>query len=245
MTHLPAKRLAVYIAVGLVVLAVGGIGVLSLRGGGSAAQVVTVDSGTGSGANQAAASEGSSGTVTTTTLVPSTTTTVAAIIFVQVAGAVRRPGVYQVAADARVFQVLQQAGGITADADQEALPLAAQVFDGCRIEVPRKGQPHGAVLLTGPAGASGSDLGGTASADSATGSAGSTSNGAQAPGAKVPLNSATVEQLDTLPGIGPKTAQEIVSYRQQHGPFTSVDQLTEVKGIGPAKLERLRSLVTL
>jgi len=243
MTHIPAKRLAVYLAVGLVVLAVGGIGVLSLHGGGSAAQVVTVDSGTGSAADQAGGSEGSSGQVTTTTAVPTTTSTLAALIFVQVAGAVHRPGVYQVAADARVFQVLQQAGGITTDADQEALPLAAQAFDGCRIEVPRKGQPHGAVLVTGPAGTAGSDSGGTGTGP--TVSAGSASGGAQAPGAKVALNSATVEQLDTLPGIGPKTAQEIVSYRQQHGPFTSVDQLTEVKGIGPTKLERLKSLVTL
>ena len=139
--------------------------------------------------------------------------------------------------------MLQQAGGITADADQDALPLAAQAFDGCRIEVPRKGQPHGAVLVTGSAGTAGSDLGATGTGSA--GSAGSASSAAQTPGAKVALNSATVEQLDTLPGIGPKTAQEIVSYRQEHGPFTSVDQLTEVKGIGPAKLERLRPLVTL
>ena len=111
MTNMPAKRLAVYLAVGLVVLAVGGIGVLSLRGGGSAAQVVTVDSETGSAADQAGGSERSSGPVTTTTTIPTTTSTLAALIFVQVAGAVHRPGVYQVAADSRVFKCCSRRAG--------------------------------------------------------------------------------------------------------------------------------------
>jgi competence protein ComEA len=247
MAHLPTKRLAVYIFAGLVVFVVGGLGVASLRGGGSEAEVVTVD-GAGSaasGAGQAgqSASEvamsggGASGTTTTFPASTSSTSTTAAFVFVQVAGAVRHPGVYQVPADSRVFQVLETAGGLASDADQEALPLAAHVSDGCKIEVPRKGQPHGDILVT--------------SGDSAAGGgAGSTSSDGVTPGgsksvALVSLNNATVEQLETLPGIGLKIAQAIVDYREQHGPFTSIDELTDVKGIGPAKLEQLRPLVTL
>jgi competence protein ComEA len=247
MAHIPTKRLAVYVVVGLVVLIVGGIGVISLRAGGTSAEVVKVGSGSGADSSRAAAAQGSSAVAVTTTSTATSTsipasTTSTGVVFVQVAGAVRHPGVYQVAADARVFQVLQQAGGITADADQEALPLAARIFDGCKIEVPRKGQPHGEVLVTGGAGTAGSGMGGSGAGS--TGAAGTGAVAGQA-GAKVSLNSATVEQLDTLPGVGPKTAQEIVSYREQHGPFTSVDQLTDVKGIGPAKLASLRPLVTL
>ena len=247
MAHIPTKRLAVYILVGLVVLIVGGIGVISLRAGGTSAEVVKVGSGSSPDPARATGTQGSSAVAATSTSTATSTsaptsTTSTGVVFVQVAGAVRHPGVYQVGADARVFQVLQQAGGITADADQEALPLATRIFDGCKIEVPRKGQPHGEVLVTGGTGTAGSDVVGTG-----TGSTGAAGTGAVAgqAGAKVSLNSATVEQLDTLPGVGPKTAQEIVSYREQHGPFTSVDQLTDVKGIGPAKLASLRPLVTL
>ena len=246
MAHMPAKRLAVYLAAGLVVLAVGGVGMMSLRGGGSPAEVVEVGSGSAStsiGAGGPAGSLATGGT-TTTSSAPTSTTTTSPQVYVQVAGAVHRPGVYQVPADARVFQVLLQAGGVTAEADQEALPLAALVFDGCKIDVPLKGQPHGAVLVTGDsfgagANAGGATPGGGGSVGAGGGSAGGTGQ------AKVSLNSATLAQLDTLPGVGPKTAQAILDYRQQNGPFTSVDQLTDVKGIGPAKLAQLRPLVTL
>ena len=152
------------------------------------------------------------------------TSSTTAVVYVQVAGAVRRPGVYQVPADARVFQAVTEAGGFTEEADQQALSLAARVADGCRIYVPRIGEMVEEPLGSAPLGSS--------------------SGSGDVP-AIVSLNSATLEQLDSLPGIGPAIAQDIITYREANGPFTSVDQLTDVPGIGPARLEQLRPLVGL
>jgi competence protein ComEA len=141
----------------------------------------------------------------------------AARLFVDVVGAVRRPGLYRVSASARVADAVARAGGPTAAAQLELVNLAARVADGEQVVVPRRGA-FGAVA----AGAAGSGT---------------------APTGPVHLNSATLEQLDTLPGVGPVTAQKIVDYRQQHGGFGSVDELDAVPGIGPARLADLRSLV--
>ncbi len=135
---------------------------------------------------------------------------------VHVAGAVVRPGVYRVPRGARVTDAILLAGGPSADADADALNLAALLVDGQRVYVPRHGEVVTAVL---PATAA---------------------TGAPAP---LDLNSATPEQLDTLPGVGPATAAAIVAYRAAHGPFRSVDDLAEVRGIGPAKLDAIRPSV--
>ncbi len=137
-------------------------------------------------------------------------------LFVDVVGAVRRPGLYRVPDGARVADAVRRAGGPTPKAQLELLNLAARVADGEQVVVPRRGAV-GAV----PAG-------GTS---------------ATAPGGPVHLNSATLEQLDALPGIGPVTAQKILDYRQQHGGFGSVDELDAVPGLGPARLADLRDLV--
>jgi competence protein ComEA len=141
----------------------------------------------------------------------------AARLFVDVVGAVRRPGLYRVSASARVADAVARAGGPTARAQLELVNLAARVADGEQVVVPRRGT-FGVVA----AGAGGSGT---------------------APTGPVHLNSATLEQLDALPGVGPVTAQKIVDYRQQHGGFGSVDELDAVPGIGPARLADLRSLV--
>jgi competence protein ComEA len=141
----------------------------------------------------------------------------AARLFVDVVGAVRRPGLYRVSASARVADAVARAGGPTAKAQLELVNLAARVADGEQVVVPRRGA-FGVVA----AGAGGSGT---------------------APTGPVHLNSATLEQLDALPGVGPVTAQKIVDYRQQHGGFGSVDELDAVPGIGPARLADLRSLV--
>lgn len=154
------------------------------------------------------------------------TSIVASEIVVHVAGAVAVPGVYRLAPTARVVDAIAAAGGAAADAQLDAVNLAAPVHDGDRVYVPGAADPTVSV----PAGVSSS---------TGTGSGGST------PAGPIDLNSATVEQLDALPGVGPATAQAIVDHRDRNGPFASVDALGDVRGIGPAKLEALRPLVTV
>lgn len=164
-----------------------------------------------------------------------TSTTVATELVVQAAGAVARPGVFRLPVDARVDDLVREAGGLTAEADADRVNLAAPLADGERVWVPRQGeeQPPDVVAGTG---------GGTA-----PGSGGPSSAAGGAGGSAVPevvdLNAATAEQLDTLPGVGPATATAILAYRDENGPFGSVDELLEVRGIGDAKLEQLRPLV--
>ena len=141
----------------------------------------------------------------------------AAQLFVDVVGAVRRPGLYRVPDGARVADAVRRAGGPTPKAQLDLVNLAARVADGEQVVVPRRG----VVGAVAPGGGGGS----------------------AAPAGPVHLNSATLEQLDALPGVGPVTAQKIVAYRQQHGGFGSVDELDAVPGIGPARLADLRNLV--
>ncbi len=149
----------------------------------------------------------------------------AAQLVVDVVGAVRRPGLYRLAEGARVADAVRRAGGATRRADLAAVNLAAPLADGQQVVVPLRPSPLQAGAAAGPAAPGGS------AATAAT-------------GVKVSLSSATAEQLDALPGIGPVTAQRIVEWRATHGPFRSVDALDEVPGIGPARIEQLRDLVT-
>ncbi|MEX2107816.1 MAG: ComEA family DNA-binding protein [Solirubrobacterales bacterium] len=133
-------------------------------------------------------------------------------IVVDVAGAVRRPGVYRLPAGARVIDAVDRAGGPVAGALLEAINRAARLTDGQQVVVPERG----------PAGSSGV-------------------SGVGAEDGPISLGSATVEQLDTIDGIGPVTAETIVEYRDLHGGLASVEQLDEVSGIGPATMESLRA----
>ena len=141
-------------------------------------------------------------------------------VVVDVAGAVRQPGLYRLEQGARIADAIARAGGATPKADLAQVNLAAPLADGEQVVVPKRGLPGSA-----PAGGGGSaGAGGT-------------------PAAPVQLSSATLEQLDTLPGVGPATAQKILDYRTKHGAFSSVDELDAVPGIGPKRLEQLRDLV--
>lgn len=151
-------------------------------------------------------------------------------IVVHVAGAVVRPGVLHLRLDARVEAALAAAGGPSGDADLDALNLAEPLHDGDRLYVPHLGQAVPTVV---------SPSGG------APGPTGSSDSSSTAPLGPVDLNRATAEQLDSLPGVGPATAAAIVAYRDQHGPFATVDDLLRVRGIGPAKLDAIRTLVTV
>lgn len=153
-----------------------------------------------------------------TSLAPSTSVT---DVVVHVAGAVVSPGVYHLPASARVVDAIAAAGGAGPEADTNGVNLAAPLRDGARIYVPAHGEPVPVVVA------------GDAAAPAGTG-----------PPAPVDLNTATAEQLDDLPGVGPSTAAAIIAYRDAHGPFATAEDLGEVRGIGPAKLDALRGLVT-
>jgi competence protein ComEA len=142
-------------------------------------------------------------------------------LVVYVVGAVHRPGLYRVPTGSRVADAVARAGGLTRKADPAGVNLAAPVADGEQLVVPARLPVEVAVAQGAPV------PGGDGSA----------------PAGPVQLSVATVEQLDSLPGIGPVTAQKIVDYRTAHGAFHSVDELDEVPGIGPARVEQLRGLV--
>jgi competence protein ComEA len=236
MAFIPTKRLFVYVISGIVVLAAGSLGLLALRDGPRASTDALVIQADGAAAALNVAPGVLAGGAATTSTESTTTSTTPAKIWVQVAGAVRRPGVYQLFEGARVFEAVSAAGGFASNADQESTALAAQLSDGCRVYVPRKGEPASGQVQAPVQSSAGLSEG---SAGPGGGGKGLSSTGL------VLLNSATLEQLDSLPGVGPALAQQILSYREKNGPFTSVDQLDDVPGIGPAKLEQLRPLVGL
>jgi competence protein ComEA len=141
-------------------------------------------------------------------------------ITVHVGGEVVNPGVYSLPPGARVVDAVTAAGGVTAKAELDAINLAAPLVDAIQVLVPRKGvsprrQPSG---VASPVGPSGSLL--------------------------VNINTASLTELDALPGVGPSTAKAIVDTREKKGSFASVDDLLDVPGIGPAKLAQIRDLVT-
>jgi competence protein ComEA len=140
----------------------------------------------------------------------------AKLLVVDVAGAVRRPGLYRLRSGSRIDDAIAAAGGPTAKAQLDAVNLAAPVADGEQVVVPGRGA--GIAAASPPAAGS-------------------------SPSAPLDLNTATLEQLETLPGIGPVTAQKILDYRQAHGAFHSVSELQGVPGIGPAHMAQLKGLV--
>jgi competence protein ComEA len=155
-----------------------------------------------------------------------------ALIWVDVAGAVRRPGLYALPAGARIAAALERAGGVRARADRSAVNLAAKLADGQQVFVPLRGR-HGAAA---------------ASAGAASAAAGSAAGGAAAPGAsggaRISLSNATQAELEQLDGIGPALAQRIIQYRQQHGGFRSIGELQEVSGIGEKRLQALKGSIS-
>src|SRR4051794_12920364 len=162
-------------------------------------------------------------------------------IWVHVAGAVRRPGLYRVASDARAGTAVDAAGGLTHRADLRAINLAATVRDGQQILVPARGERAAAGPVPGGGAAA---PGGAAAAPGGAPTGPESPGGAAAPGgakAKVSLATATVEQLDALDGIGPTLAQRILQWRDAHGGFKSVEQLRGGGGVGGKRFEALRS----
>ncbi|MDI6892366.1 MAG: helix-hairpin-helix domain-containing protein [Actinomycetota bacterium] len=142
-------------------------------------------------------------------------------VIVHVCGAVKTPGVYELEANERVVKAIEMAGGATEEAKLDTLNLAAKLVDGQKIYVPREGET--APVVSSASGGSNSTV--------STG--------------LVNLNTATLDELDTLPGIGPVLAQRIIDYREAHRGFTSISELQEVSGIGPKKFADIKDKVTV
>jgi competence protein ComEA len=142
-------------------------------------------------------------------------------LVVHVAGAVVAAGVYELPIGSRVEGAIAAAGGPVPDADANALNLAAPVVDGSRVYVPRVGEPVPLPVTPG-----------------------ATVSSEPEAAAVVDVNEASASELEALPGVGPTTAAAIVAERDRNGPFLSVDDLERVAGIGPAKIEAIRPLVT-
>jgi competence protein ComEA len=153
-------------------------------------------------------------------------------VVVSVVGLVHKPGLVTLAPGARIADALTAAGGALDGADMFGLNMARRASDGEQILV-------GIVAAPGQPATMGSSISSIATAGAAPSADGKTS----APAGLVDLNTATVEQLDSLPGVGPVTAAAIVAWRDANGRFASVEQLGDVDGIGPARLEKLRDLV--
>ncbi|WP_194947925.1 helix-hairpin-helix domain-containing protein [Actinomyces trachealis] len=158
-------------------------------------------------------------------------------VTVHVTGAVASPTVVNLPTGSRVTDAVAAAGGATAEADTQALNLARVLADGEQVRVPKTGEPP---QLGGDSSSGGS---GGAGPSGVAGVGGEM--GAGAPGGQVNVNTADATALETLPGIGPTLAKRIIAYRSEHGRFTAVDDLTDVPGIGPAVLEKLRQEATV
>ena len=179
-----------------------------------------------------------------------------ATVRVHVAGAVNNPGVYTLPAQGRAVDAIAAASGAAADADLDRVNLAGALSDGVQIYVPHRGetaapaqiQPNGGTANAGQGNVAngvaqnGASQGGTQPQPARTLTA---SGNAQKGSTPVNINTATAEELQSLPRIGPAMAQRIIAWREAHGGFRSVDELDAVPGIGPSMLENLRPLVTV
>lgn len=197
MPELSRTQVVVYGAIAVALLLVGARAIRAEGGGGEAF-------GSGSG--------GGSGSVAGEAEAGFSLDGEAGDVVVDVAGAVREPGVYRLPAGSRVEDAVRRAGGPTGRAQLEAVNRAARLADGQQVVVPER-LPGGEAAAAAGAGEDG----------------------------PISLGTATVEQLDTIDGIGPVTAEKIVEFRDQHGGLASVDQLDELSGIGPATMESLRA----
>jgi competence protein ComEA len=221
----PTKpQLAIYAALVVAVLL---IGARFLRSGGDAGSVPS--SGPSAFATTAASAPdgiGSGGGGATGGGTSDATGLAAGRVVVDVKGAVRRPGVYRLAAGARAYDAVRRAGGLTRRADRVGVNLAARVVDGGEVVVPERGAVAGGASATSAPLSSGADAAGGGTPDAPL---------------SLDLNTATEQELEQLDGVGPAIAANIVAYREQHGGIASVDELDEVSGIGDAKLAAIRA----
>ncbi|MEN3186984.1 MAG: ComEA family DNA-binding protein [Atribacterota bacterium] len=149
------------------------------------------------------------------------------VLVVQVDGAVKQPGIYRVKEGTRIFEILEKAGGTTEDAFLNDVNLAQPVYDGQRVFIPSRGKGDN-----------------TSSSFSTNLTQFLPQPDASLETKRINVNTASKEELIALPGIGEALAQRIIEYRQTHGPFHRPEDLLEIKGIGPKKLDRIRDLIS-
>ena len=241
MTEISRKQFAVYLVAVVLVVLLGGRALRADAGPGISSAVPPG----GFSAQAEPGTAGGSGTSGPTGAARMELSETSERLLVHVAGAVRRPGVYELGPGARIRDALTKAGGGRAGADLDVLNLAAKVTDGQQVLVARRARPgvSGAAVGTSAA-AGGAGAGSTSPAAAAAppGAAG-TATGATSTLAPVNVNQADATQLEVLNGVGPAIAAKIVDWRTQNGPFKTVDDLAQVAGIGPKKLEAMRSQV--
>lgn len=152
-------------------------------------------------------------------------------VIVHVTGAVAQPGVYTLSHESRVQDAIQAAGGLLSGADAQSLNLAAFIEDGARIWIPYRPQAEGPAHSAGAVSDSTQDPGGPLPVETSA--------------LLVDINRASQAELESLPGIGPVTAQKIVADREENGPFSKIEDIERVSGIGPAKFEQIKPLITV
>jgi competence protein ComEA len=218
MPELSRTQVAVYGAIAVALLFVGARAVRGEGGGGSGAGYTSSydDYSSDSGAEDEAG-EGGAGESSFSVEEGGSD------VVVDVTGAVGRPGVYRMPAGSRVNDAVKRAGGATGKAALDSINLAARLADGQQVVVPEE-------VTAGVAGGAGAGAGASA--------AGAGMAGAE--DAPISLATATAAELDTIDGIGPVTAEDIIDFREEHGGLSSVDQLDQISGIGPATMEALR-----
>lgn len=212
--HGPRGKMKLALAAGFVAVASLALFVVAALGGSRGGVVIEREN----------APSTSAATTTETSSAASTPESVAASIFVHIDGAVVAPGVYELTGSLpRVNDAVIAAGGLAGDADTSALNLAAVLSDGEKIHVPRRGEA-------------------IASGQASSGPASGSDGGASSSGV-ININTATAEELDSLPGIGPSTAAAIVEDRERNGPFASPEDLMRVSGIGEGKFSKLKDQI--
>lgn len=214
MPELSRTQVAVYGAIAVALLFVGARAVRGEGGGESTGYTSSYEYGSESEGDEEAGDEGGSGEETFSVEGGSD-------VVVDVTGAVRDPGVYRMPAGSRVDDAVKRAGGPDEKAELDAINLAARLADGQQVVVPER-----VVTTAGGAGV-------TPGASASPGAVG-------AEDGPISLGTATTAELDTIDGIGPVTAEDIVKFRDDHGGLSSVDQLDQISGIGPATMESLR-----